>query len=52
MDNIKILKVYEDVGAGTSIDKEYDAFYSNVDKYGSVNKEMVVAVLTGYKDSA
>ena len=50
-DGLTFLKGYEDVGAGTSIDKEYDAFYSNVDKYGSVNKEMVVAVLTGYKDN-
>lgn len=50
-DGLTFLKGYEDVGAGTSIDKEYDAFYSNVDKYGSINKGMVVAVLTGYKDN-
>lgn len=50
-DGLTFLKGYEDVAVGTSVDKEYDAFYSNVDKYGSVNKEMVVAVLTGYKDN-
>lgn len=36
---------------GTVISEKYEAFYSNVETYGSVNKPMVIAVLTAYKDN-
>lgn len=40
-----------DSAVGSAIEEKYEEFYSNVNKYGAVNKEMIVAVLTGYKDN-
>ncbi len=41
----------DNISVGTASDEKYEKFYDNVNKYGAVNKEMVVAVLTGFKDN-
>lgn len=41
----------EGESTGEIVDKDYEAFYKNVEKYGSVNSKMVVAVLTAYQDN-
>ncbi|MDD6879363.1 MAG: SpoIID/LytB domain-containing protein, partial [bacterium] len=38
-------------GDVSELDKDYQSFYENIEKYGGTNKQMVVAVLTAYKDN-